>query len=324
MLIVSNYHYIRDDFSTKYPSIFGLTPKQFRMQLEELSKHGEFISLERLLEFQHKPLDKNYLLVTFDDGLKEQYVQAKPVLDDMGIPAVYYINTSNFQEKEVSLVHKIHLLRSEVPSREIMEQLRKKVLSESEKNRAILHYNYDEEETANLKYLLNFKMSPREQQDFIDPLFREIFKEDQVSTEFYMEQEMLQKLHSEGSLASHSHRHLPLGQLTLEELQEELDNTQDFFRSTFGKPSAAISYPYGSFEASTGISEAIEKAGFNLGFTMERAANKSLQVDSLLLSRFDCNDLPGGKNDLFEGQHIFENSKLRKWHKHESSTAHKR
>ncbi|SDL41967.1 Polysaccharide deacetylase [Salinimicrobium catena] len=327
MLIISNYHYIRDDFSARYPSVFGLTPAQFRKQLEELSRHGEFISLEKLLEFQHRPLDRNYILISFDDGLKEQYELAKPILDEMGVPAAFFINTSNFKEKIVSLVHKIHLLRSEISSHEILSELQKKgtaPLSEKEKTLAITHYNYDEAETALLKYLLNFKMVLPEQQAFIDPLFEQIFDEHQVNSALYMDKEMLQALHGQGYLGSHSHRHLPLGQVDPEVLQEELKNTQDFFRSNFGKPSAAISYPYGSFEASTGISEAIEKAEFSLGFTMERAANKDLQEDSLLLSRFDCNDLPGGKNDLFKGQHIFKNPELRKWHKNESSIPHKR
>lgn len=327
MLIVSNYHYIREDFSAKHPSIFGLTPRQFKEQLEELSKHGKFISLEGLLKFQNKPLDRNYILITFDDGLREQYELAKPVLEKMDIPAVYFINTSNFREKEVSLVHKIHLLRSEIPSQEILSELSRyndTVLSEQERHLAISHYNYDEEETALLKYLLNFKLGLQEQQAFINPLFQQLFEEEKVAAALYMDRQMLQELSSRGELASHSHRHLPLGQLSSEALQEELETTQDFFRSNFGKPSAAISYPYGSFEASTGVSEVVKNAGLRLGFTMERAANEDLHQDSLLLSRFDCNDLPRGKNNLFKGESIFTNPQLRRWHQYESSTAHKR
>src|SRR6056297_977611 len=174
MLIVSNYHYIREDFSAKYPSIFGLTPEQFRRQLEELSKHGDFISKDDLLAYKHKAFDKNYILITFDDGLKEQYELAKSILDEMGIPALFFINTENFQEKQVSLVHKIHLLRSQLSSEEILRELKKqevKNLTETEKTLALSHYNYDDEQTAILKYLLNFKMSLPAQKAFISPLF---------------------------------------------------------------------------------------------------------------------------------------------------------
>lgn len=327
MLIVSNYHYIREDFSAKYPSIFGLTPEHFRKQLEKLSKHGNFISRDDLLAYKDKPFEKNYILITFDDGLKEQYELAKPILDEMGIPAVYFINTENFEEKKVSLVHKIHLLRSLVSSEEILRDLKKqevKALTKTEKALALSHYNYDEEKTAILKYLLNFKMSLPEQEAFISPLFDLLFDEQQVAYELYFDRKMLSDLNSSNSLGSHSHSHVPLGQLSSEDLRKELKSTQAFFLKHFGKIAETISYPYGSPEACRGISEATENAGFRIGFTMERAANSDLQEEPLLLSRFDCNDLPLGKNDLFRGKNIFTNPLLRKWHRNESSFTNKR
>ena len=316
MLSVANYHYIREDFSAPYPSIFGLSPKQFRKQLEALAKHGSFISLKELLEFRQKPFDRNYLLITFDDGLKEQYELAKPILEELGIPYIFFINTANFQEQQVSLVHKIHLLRSQVSSEELLNELAKHtnlVLDRAEEKLAIFHYNYDEEKTAILKYLLNFKLSLPEQQAFINPLFQQLYDESFVAAELYFTDEMLQDLHSQDVLGSHSHHHLPLGQLTREDLKHELEMTQAFFMERFGSPSKAISYPYGSYEACRGIKEEVAAFGFELGFTMERATNASLQEDSLLLSRYDCNDLPLGKNDLFTGTSLFQKPELRRW-----------
>lgn len=326
MLIVSNYHYIREDFTAPHPSIFGLTPKQFRKQLEELAKYGSFISGEELIGLRKKQLDRNYFLITFDDGLREQYELAKPILDEMGIPFLFFINTSNFQEKEVSLVHKIHLLRSRISSEDILEMLRKTDsvrLSPEEKSLAILHYNYDPESTAILKYLLNFKMSLKKQQEFVGPLFRQLFEEKKIAADLYFTEGMLHTLYKQDSLGSHSHHHVPLGQITAEEVKEELEQSQEFFRRKFGQISKVISYPFGSAEASLGISAEVEKAGFEIGFSMERAANHSLKENSLLLARYDCNDLPLGKNDLFKGKDPFENSSIRKWHLHENRSVNK-
>lgn len=318
MLIVSNYHYIREDFNSEVPSIFGLTPYQFRLQLEQLAKQGDFISQEELIKFRKKKLNKNYILITFDDGLKEQYELAKPILDAMGIPFIVFINTSNFEEKTVSLVHKIHLIRSRITSTELLAELsigNKKMLNTREKELAIKHYNYDSPETALLKYLLNFKLSVREQQDFIGPMFKEIFDEKRIAKDLYLEEEMLHSLYREGNLGSHSHHHLPLGILKKEDVEKELEKTQDFFIRKFSKRAAAISYPYGSAEACLRIKDELEKAQFKLGFTMERAVNCSLQKDSLLLSRFDCNDLLTGKNDLFKNKGLFEKPYFRTWQK---------
>lgn len=49
MLTVSNYHYIRPNFKTKFPSIFGVTPDAFRNQLLLLKNQNEFISSHDLL-----------------------------------------------------------------------------------------------------------------------------------------------------------------------------------------------------------------------------------------------------------------------------------
>jgi peptidoglycan/xylan/chitin deacetylase (PgdA/CDA1 family) len=327
MLIVSNYHYIREDFTAKHPSIFGLTPKQFRLQMEELSKAGSFISQKDLLEFRYKKFDKNYILITFDDGLKEQYELAKPILDAMGIPFIFFINTANFDEQKVSLVHKIHLLRSRLSSAEILRELSKISLLEltpREKALAVFHYNYDEEQTALLKYLLNFKMSLPQQQEFINPLFEQLFGESSLNSELYFDEEMLQVLNDQDALGSHSHNHVPLGNISSEELQKELKHTQDFFSQKFGKPAMSLSYPYGSLEASSEIQEQVSTHGFKLGFTMERAMNNSLEEDSLMLSRFDCNDMPLGKNELLIAEKLFQESQLRNWYKNENSITHKR
>jgi peptidoglycan/xylan/chitin deacetylase (PgdA/CDA1 family) len=327
MLIVSNYHYIRENFTAKHPSIFGLTPKQFRLQIEELSKAGSFISQKDLLEFRSKTFDKNYILITFDDGLKEQYELAKPILDAMGIPFVFFINTANFDEKKVSLVHKIHLLRSRLSSKEILIELLKISpieLSNREKALAIFHYNYDDEQTALLKYLLNIKMSLSEQQKFINPLFNQLFEESSLSSELYFEDAMLQVLNDHDCLGSHSHNHVPLGKISSDELHKELRQSQNFFNQKFGKSALSISYPYGSKEASSRISEHVNDHGFKLGFTMERAMNQSLKEDSLMLSRFDCNDMPLGKNELLKAEKLFKDLQLRNWYKNENSSTHQR
>lgn len=323
MLIVSNYHYIREDFSAPYASIFGLTPAQFKSQLEQLSKYGTFISQEELLSYKETSLDKNYFLITFDDGLKEQYELAKPILEEMGIPYIFFINTSNFSDKKVSLVHKIHLLRSQVAPEILLQKLNTEILTAVEKKAALHHYNYDTEENAILKYFLNFRLSIKEQKEFIDPLFAKQFDEEERAQDLYFSEEMLQELFEKGVLASHSHRHLPLGRLEASEVKKEMQNTQDFFLEKFGEKAKALSYPYGSRDSCEGIREIFQDSGFQLGFTMERAANNSLQEDSLLLSRYDCNDLPGGKNDLFKNKNPFENADLRKWHKNESNFTHK-
>ena len=233
MLCVGNYHYIRTDFRAKYPSIFGFTPSQFKMQLATLSKYGEFISQPDLLQKIEQPFQKNYILITFDDGLKEQYEIAKPILDEMGIPFIFFVNSWNFSEQKVSMVHKIHLLRS-VLSSEIINRRTALNLSPEENLLAIKHYNYDDANTAKLKYLLNFKLNFNELELIIDPLFHEYFDESKVFEELYMTRDMLIDLDKNHNLGSHAHQHIPLGELDQEVISQDLKDSQLFFNSLLG------------------------------------------------------------------------------------------
>ena len=47
---------------------------------------------------------------------------------------------------------------------------------------------------------------------------------------------------------------------------------------------------------------------------MERAANLELD-EPLMIGRYDCNDLPGGKNNLFKNKEIFKDSNKSNWYR---------
>lgn len=307
MLTVANFHYIREDFSAPFPSIFGLTPKVFEHQLNELSHIGEFISQATLLNHTDAVLgsEKNYLLITFDDGLQEQYLLAKPILDRLNIPAVYFINSINYIEKEASLVHKIHLLRSQISPAELLQSIADSIpdsnlaLTQDEKQKAQFHYNYDDVQSAFLKYLLNFKLTSIQTEVLINNLFPKYFDAQKVVENLYMTDDQLRELSRLNMLGNHTHSHFALGLLSAKNIAAEIAKTKEII-DNFGHPNPhMISYPYGSREACQApVSDIAMQFGYTVGFTMERGINNNTS-DHLLLKRFDCNDVPGGKNETF-------------------------
>ena len=127
MLAAVNYHYIRKNFNHTYPSIFGVTPRQFETQLEKLSTIGSFVSQLDLKDYfeNGKKLNDKSMIITFDDGLAEQYDLALPILKRMGIPAIFFISTKTLIEKKILNVHKVHLVRSVVSPEEMLQFLLK-------------------------------------------------------------------------------------------------------------------------------------------------------------------------------------------------------
>ena len=116
MVVGIGFHYVRPSFDQPYPGIFGVTVEEFRAQLELLGRYGEYIGLSDIRSWllDGKSLPERAWLVTFDDGLREQYEYALPVLDDLRIPAVFFASTSPLHERKPLMVHVVHLLRSQV------------------------------------------------------------------------------------------------------------------------------------------------------------------------------------------------------------------
>lgn len=78
------YHWVLDDQRAV-----------FRRQLESLRQYGDFISLDdALIALQAgSGIGGRYFCLTFDDGFKNGFTNAVPVLKELGIPAAFFIPT---------------------------------------------------------------------------------------------------------------------------------------------------------------------------------------------------------------------------------------
>lgn len=321
MLICINYHYIRENFKTKYPSIFGITPKEFRNQLEELAKLGNFISGSQLGHFvqENKKLRGVNFLITFDDGLQEQFELAYPILKEMGIPAMFFPNTATLRDRSrVEMVHKIHLIRSEIDPNIILQQtqphLTASILGRMEeiRTKGIAHYRYDIPETAELKYLLNFELENAVLKQIIDEIFSQNFNTTQVNRELYINSDALGALAKKGLIGSHGETHVPLGLQSETVKLTEICGSYDYIMEHTGYAPVGFSFPYGNKESASGCNNILKMAGYKFALTMERAINQDLR-QPFGLSRFDNNDMPLGKSFSFSLSKELLKYPKRKW-----------
>ncbi len=81
-------------FATRVPAA------NFRDQLDELSRIGyETMTVSELLKSGMSPRAKKAIVVTFDDGYKDNITEAAPALKTRGIKATFFITTSNIDGK---------------------------------------------------------------------------------------------------------------------------------------------------------------------------------------------------------------------------------
>lgn len=301
MLIAINFHYIRDNYNEPYPSIFGITPQQFSDRLDQIGKFAEFLSIEdvvNIIEKKRKKPDKS-VVITFDDGFKEQYELAWPILKKKGIPAIFFANTNPIEEKNVTTTHKIHILRAYTPPKEFQRVL-EKVLREKDieinypdVGIAKQAYKYDEVETAKLKFFLNYSLNHDQLFEVINDMFLELnFEELEISQNLYMTKNMINELAQEGVLGTHGHTHRPLGLLPDEEASKDVETSLKKLKKWTGVSVKALSYPFGNKEAcSKAVASTAAENGVKFGFTMERAGNPNLEFP-LFLARYSNSDLP--------------------------------
>jgi len=308
MLLAVNFHYIQPAGRYPYPGIYPTPADQLDNQLFELGRHFELISGNDLIRAVDdvRGLPEKACLITFDDGLNEQFTQAAPVLERHGVSGVFFICTQPFSEGVALTVHKMHRLRATTPPDQFLAELLEIAemiglslnVDQVDDDAANQQYLYDDEATKRIKYLLNHVIPFADFERLIDAMFSHEFDETAFCREMYMDKKQIRALSEKHMIGSHSHYHCPLAILEHQTLVENLLQSRSILESVTGQEIRIISYPYGGVTAvSEGVARVARKTGFVAGFTMERSVNRSL-AHPQLLARVSTNDAPGGKSPL--------------------------
>ncbi len=70
----------------------SVTPARFREQMRAVAECGaQPVRLDQALDLLQRPVTGRYVCVTFDDGYRDNLVEAAPVLAEFGIPATIYL-----------------------------------------------------------------------------------------------------------------------------------------------------------------------------------------------------------------------------------------
>jgi len=117
------YHLVSDAPTPHYSSYgeFAPTAKKFSEDLDFFLRHFRPIDLHQLIAHLRRgaPLPENPFLLSFDDGYREVYEVAAPILEKKGVPATLFLNTSSLDNKEMIFYNKLGLLAQGRDAREV-------------------------------------------------------------------------------------------------------------------------------------------------------------------------------------------------------------
>ncbi len=80
-----------------------VTPESFFTQMKFLEEYTHVIPLEELLEKLEsgQPLKPRTVVITFDDGWRDNFTNAYPVLKALKLPATIFLPTSYIEEDKL-------------------------------------------------------------------------------------------------------------------------------------------------------------------------------------------------------------------------------
>lgn len=304
-LLIVNFHYFREE--TYASGIYPVSRAALNRQVDELAKYYEFISQEKLAEAistKNYP-DKDFCLITIDDGLKEQ-MAAFEFLKQKGIPSILYVPTDAIQNRKVLNVHKLHYVRTQMTDGDLFGLLDEKYnVSNVKFDMAALanQYRYDDDTARKVKYFLNFVLTEEQKEEATNFFFsRLVSSEADFANQLYMNEADLKTLADVGVLGSHGCAHIPLATKPFEVAKTDIQQSINYLESVTGKPVLSFSYPYGGKDAvNSNLTPAFDGTNVKFALTMWRGVNTAENLNNpLFLHRVDTNDAPGGKNNSTE------------------------
>ncbi len=304
-LLAVNFHYFREE--TYNSGIYPVSKAALTKQLDALAKEYSFISQEQILhKLKHKAKDeKNYCVITIDDGLKEQ-MHAFDYLQSLGIPSILYVPSYPIQNQQVLDVHKLHYVRTHMKDQELYDILNQQFNIDTfnfDEASLANQYRYDEPLSRKVKYFMNFVLTNQEKQEAIDVFFAQLISDEtSFANKLYMNEADIKTLAQADALGSHGHRHMPLATLSKTEAKLDIDLSLEYLERIGEKPIRSFSYPYGGKDAvNESLINHFEGTQVEFAFTMWRGINtEATLLQPYLLQRIDTNDAPGGKNNSTE------------------------
>lgn len=100
------YHSVLPDPASQFDTLGGIAHSElvFRKQMELLARDFHPISLDQVLDCvsgRGSALPKRSVVITFDDGYRDNSEFAMPVLNRTGVPAIFYVTVDCIENKKL-------------------------------------------------------------------------------------------------------------------------------------------------------------------------------------------------------------------------------
>lgn len=263
-ITVLAYHRIADLGDPGFrgdPAVVSATPEMFARQMDHVAREFDVIALDDLVAHVAggAPLPPRPLLVTFDDGYRDNHEHALPVLRSRGLPAVVFLITGAIGTRRVMWWDELADMLERAPAGEhdlppVGRRLLAGPASRAAARFELLAALKEVEDAAlreGMRRLREALAVPAAEAD--PPLF--------------MGWNEVAELTEAGiSCQPHTHDHPLLTRVDRARAREEIVRSAAEVERRTGRPASAFAYPNGSHDP--GVVRILAEAGIAVAFTM--------------------------------------------------------
>ena len=250
-LVVLTYHRIAEpEKNLFYDPVISATPESFHAQITWLRNRARLITLDTLIDQVERgsPWSEPVTLLTFDDGYRDNFDLAVPILREQQVPATFFIPSAFLESPRLPWWdHVAYAIKQTNASKLVVECSPTAGHPPLEIDLQALPRN-----AAIMKIIRAFlDETITDERWFLDRLTERCMVEvdsDSLGRELFASRAQVRELaDSEGGLTigSHSHSHRKLAGLDQETQRNELAGSRQILEAELRHPIKAAAYPYG-------------------------------------------------------------------------------
>ena len=285
-LVVLAYHRvcdlgIEDEFPYD-PELVSATPEDFSWQMEFVRRHFRVITFARLIASLElgSPLPRRALIITFDDGHRDNHEHAFPVLRRLGLPATIFLSTGYIGGRDTFWFDRVayllyHAPRGTLTLRDIaftadLQDVRSRRVA-AERLLQILKRVRNGERLEILRQLERLvPFAPR----------------DDAARSGALDWEQVREMSEAGiEFGSHAVTHPVLTALEDDALDQELRESRHTIEQETGRACDVIAYPVGSGAFDERVTAAARRRGYKLGVSYTSGTNYVRQIERFSIRR---------------------------------------
>ncbi len=252
-----------------------VTPKTFEANIRWMLQHGDIVTTDDLYNASHR----TRFIITFDDGWKDCFLYAIPILKKYNCCAEFFLSTWNIDNRVLFWTENVGILIGEAIQKSGAEFVASRLSFLI--NEVIINYDLRDKidfniSSRNIAYLMDryvesVKYIPqREREEALSKFCEElgvVYHND--GNQFLLNWDEISSMAHDGfRFGSHTHSHALLDRAENEIIDSELVSSKNMIERKLGVSTNMFSYPNGYYQ-NPYIQMALEKHGYIFAYTLE-------------------------------------------------------